>query len=344
MKLDYYKSDAGIYVARNCISYLNRREELGKHSQFLINGKKPEPTHHVSWFFVKGETELKSVSLMSTGEVHNRRWELRDSTPELVKNTLPKVILQEDASEYYEDDEGYCIGSECEQHEYQNFYTRTYDTKPDYFKEQDIEVTFLGDIESSLVSGPKGASYSVWRTSYTHEGDQMLDISDIASFSELSKILTSDLLLHNQPCSLTSEQTYKIIRKYVSDNIDPKWGNITSDYDFCFTVKKKIAIKPWIKRTEQTKRNGRSYAKPRVNTRTIEHKEEAIFEMTHKQSNYRGYTSIIGFKADNLQELIDNIKDFLDELLDHINSPLSQCEHCNGTGHIFNDDFDKNKR
>ena len=344
MKLDYYKSDKGIYVASHHISYLNRRDELDKHRPVKINEKLPQKTHHVSWLFVEGETELKSLSIETTGERCNYRWELRDSTPELVKKTLPKVITQEDSDEYYDDDDGYCIGGKCEHSEYQNFYTRTYDTNPDYFKDQDIEITLLGDIESNWVKSPVDAKYSVWRSSYKHEGDTSLDISDIASFSELSKIMTPDLLLHNQPCSLTSEQTYKIVRKYVSDNIDPKWARITSDYDFCFTVKKKIAIKPYVRVNEQTKRNGRSYRKPRLSTTKVTHKEQQIFEMTHKRANYHGYTAIAGFNGDNLQDLIDNIEQFLNELMDHINAPLSECNHCNGSGHILDDDFDKNKR
>lgn len=344
MKLDYYKSDKGIYVAPENISYLNRRDKLAYSGPILINGKSPEKTHHVSWFFVAGETELTSLSVQSCGETHNYRWELKESTPDLVKSTLPKIITKDDSAEYYEDDYGYCIGKDCEHHEYQNFYARKHDTKPDYFKDQDIEISFLGEIQSDWVANPREAKYSVWRSNYKHEGDTTFDISDIASFSELSQMLTPDLLLHNQPCSLTSAQTYKIVRKYVSDNIDPKWANITSDYDFCFTVKKKIAIKPWVHKTEQVKRSGRSYAKPRFNTTRITHKEEQVFEMTHAGRNYSGYTPISGFKGASLQELIDNIEGYLVELLGYINSPLSQCDHCNGTGHIFDDLFEINKR
>jgi hypothetical protein len=345
MKLEYYKSEKGIYVAQENISYLNRRELLGKRKPILINGKVPEKTNHVSWLFISGESELLSLSAKVTGEKHNYRWELKESTPELVADTLPKVITKEDASEYCDDYELH-IGKECEYHEYRSFYTRKHDVKPDYFKNSEIEISFLGDIQSDWVANPREAKYSVWRSSYKHEGDTTLDVSDIASFSELSQILTPDLLLHNQPCSLASAQTYKIIRKYVSDNIDPKWANITSDYDFCFTVKKKIAIKPWVRKTEQVKRSGRSYAKPRFNVTKITHKEEQIFEMTHagRGGNYRGYTPISGFKGDSLQELIDNIEQYLNELIGYINLPLSQCDHCNGTGHVFDDLFEVNKR
>lgn len=347
MKLEYYKSDKGIYVARENISYLNRRDKIDNSRQILINGKAPGKTHHVSWLFIKGEAELTNLAVQSCGEKHNYRWELKETTPELLKGTLPKIITKEDSLEYYDDEDyEYYFGVDCEYHEYRSFYTRKHDTKPDYFKNEDIEISFLGDIQSDWVADPREVKYSVWRSSYKSDGEIMLDVSDIASFSELSQMLTPDLLLHNQPCSLTSAQTYKIIRKYVSDNIDPKWANITSDYDFCFTVKKKIAIKPWVRKTEQTKRNGRSYAKPKFNMTRITHKEEQVFEMTHlgRGGNYSGYTPISGFKGDSLQELIDNIECFLIELLEYINNPLSQCDHCDGTGHIFDGSFQINKR
>ena len=94
MKLDYYKSEKGIYVANHHISYLNRRDELDKHHPVKINGKQPQKTHHVSWLFVEGETELKSLSIETTGEICNYRWELKDSTPELVKKHYQRSLLK----------------------------------------------------------------------------------------------------------------------------------------------------------------------------------------------------------------------------------------------------------
>jgi hypothetical protein len=60
----------------------------------------------------------------------------------------------------------------------------------------------------------------------------------------LERMLTPEFALHERPCSITSKQTYDIVRYYVKENIDPKQAEVTSDYDFCFTVKKKVAIKP----------------------------------------------------------------------------------------------------
>lgn len=345
MNLEYYRSEKGIYVARQNTGYLNRREKISSHREILINGVAPESTSHVSWLFVPNESELKQISEKTTGEKYNYRWELNESAPELVKKELPLTLSLEQSCEYYDDDEyEYYIGSKCDQHEYRGFYTRKNDTKPDYFKEVDINIKLLGEIKSNWAKNPTDAKYSVWNGSYKSDGVQELSIASIASFSELSSMMTPDLLLHNQPCSISSEQTYKIVRKHISDNIDSKWAKITSDYDFCFTVKKKIAIKPITKKNEITKSNGRSYAKPRFKTHTTTHLESEIFEMTHAKRNYSGYSCITGFKGDNLQDLINNIEMYLTELMEYINEPLSQCSHCSGTGHIFNEGFNKNNR
>ena len=349
MKLDYYKSEKGIYVARELINYLNRRDAIYSGSSYLINGKSAIKTHHIAWMLVEGETELKKFERQVTGEKVNTRWELRENTPDLLKNVLPKMISQEDSLEWFDDDDdcyNWCIGEKCEHKEYSSYYNRIQDTAPSYYKEEDIEITYLGEIDSNWVASPKLVRYAIPDGSGRYMKDMTLDVSSVATYSELSQMMVSDLLLHNQPCSLTSLQTYQIIRKYVGDNIDPLYGKITSDYDFCFTVQKKISIKPWVKRTEATKANGRSYAKPRITSRSIESKLEPLFDMTHKGSggNYRGYAPINGFKGESLQELTDNIKTYLDELMGHINAPLSECQHCDGTGHTNIKSFDKNKR
>lgn len=45
-----------------------------------------------------------------------------------------------------------------------------------------------------------------------------------------------------------------MIRSYVKDNIDKKeQARVTSDYDFCFTVRKLIELKPYEIRSEVLK-------------------------------------------------------------------------------------------
>ncbi len=56
--------------------------------------------------------------------------------------------------------------------------------------------------------------------------------------------------------------------------------------------------------------------------------------MTHKQENYGGYTAIDELCANNENELKEKVDTWLKGVIDIINKPLTQCEHCNGTGYI----------
>lgn len=137
-----------------------------------------------------------------------------------------------------------------------------------------------------------------------------------------------------RPCELTSKQTYRIIRHHVKENINHNYGVITSDYDFCFTVMKRIPIKPYVISSEIKRDNGKSYRPPRFKHHEKKYNTWELFEMTNSEDRYKGYTVIPGFKGDSLADLYDNIKTFLDDLMNHINAPIIECEHCNGYGHI----------
>lgn len=344
MKLDYYKSEKGLFVSNSNKGYSGRREPIS--GKFKINGKDPQTTHANGWYFIDGEDEFSKFEKEVSGKRENYRWELKDSCPEPIAATLPKTISLEDSCEWYDDDDyyDYRIGSDCKHYDYAIFYTRTSDLIPPEYVEEEVELNFLGEIQSEWTNNPVNDSYTVYKTSYKHQGEMELDLKSIATYSELSQMMVSDLLIHNQPCSLSSKQTYNIVRRHILDNIDSRWAVVTSDYDFCFTVKKKIAVKPIQKKDPILKRNGRPYAKPRFKTSSVTHKTEEIFEMTHAEKRYKGYTSIKGFEGNNLQELAENIKLYLDELMDYINRPLSECECCKGTGHLFEDSFGMNDR
>ena len=60
-----------------------------------------------------------------------------------------------------------------------------------------------------------------------------------------------------------------------------------------------------------------------------------IFEMTPPSSLYRGYTPMKGWVAESLEDMKEQIRSYLEELMDVINTPVAECEHCGGTGHII---------
>ena len=81
------------------------------------------------------------------------------------------------------------------------------------------------------------------------------------------------------------------------------------------------------------KQNGRSYKKPRyrINTYSTQGSYE-IFQMTHLEKCYSGYTSVPDLYANNLEELNNKLTKLLDELIAFINKPVNICSHCNGMG------------
>ena len=338
MKLEYYKSPEGIYVANQTKDYHNRRQVISS-QDFLINGKKPQDTQDNSWSYIEGESEVNSLEIKGYATYENPRWERIDSTPEAISKLIPELITCEDACEYL-DNGDFHIGEASKWDQYSMFFTRKLDRVEPSFNSQEFEVKFLGDVEVSQVIKPV-RDYKVLNQSGKM---QTLSLGDIASYDDLARMLTTDLLIHHRPCSISSHTTYKIVRKHVLDNIDPKWAVVTSNYDFCFKVKKKISVKPYEVKTEVKKSNGKSYAKPRISVRKVEHKEVELFEMTHDLKNYEDYTPIKGFKGDNLQDLVENIDCYLSTLMNYINSPLCQCGQCEGTGHILQENFKINNR
>ena len=126
---------------------------------------------------------------------------------------------------------------------------------------------------------------------------------------------------------------YDITRQYIKENIDNSVAKITSDYDFCFAVKKIVKLLQPETITYQNIFGRTKKEREKIRYTTKEYKEITIFEMTHKQENYKGYTAIEPMYANNEDELKQKIDTWLKELITAINEPLVQCTHCNGTGY-----------
>lgn len=343
MKLIGYTSEKGLFFACKDRDYSGRNTlDLKKHR---FNGKIATPTHHKSWYFLEGGESIKEVQLKTYGGYCNTRWELI-SEDLFIEGKIPLIISPEEACEGQDEDYEWGFGIDSLYRSKAALYKRVQDRAEDYFKDVEFTIDIQGNVkfkDTQLDLDPI-PFYSVYKTQWKHEGERILVLDQIASYDELSEMLTSDLLIHNRPCSLSSEQTYKIVRKHILDNIKSKYATVTSDYDFCFTVKKKISIKPIHTKTEITKKNGRSYAKPRFTNHSKSHKELEIFEMTHNGRKYKGYTVIKGFKGESLSDLAENIRLYLEELIEYINKPLHECQECGGFGSIFDEYLDKNKR
>ena len=227
-----------------------------------------------------------------------------------------------------------------------SLYKEIYKTEPELWKSEEFEVTVLREFEIDSYNKPtemKIGMISENRYSF----DQKLitsDLSSIVIYSDIEKLLTPEFMLHERPCSLSSSQVYSIVRNHINENIDGHCARVTSDYNFCFAVKRLVSIKPYVYKTETKKANGRSYATPRIKSKTVSNIEVDVFEMTHSGDPYKGYTVIGGWNADNLLDMKNQIEFYLSELMLNINANVEQCNYCNGTGHVHSEKLLTNNR
>lgn len=325
------KCEEGLYVSKRHREYHHliyfTNERFNQKENVVLS------TWKDNWYLLKGEFEISSYQVRKTGDKVNFRWELIDKEDNQLK--LPEVISLEESFEYCSDYD-YYIGTECLYYKYRSLYKRTFDCLPDYWVDVEFNVSMNGVVSVSDVDNYQTMKVSLHgETKLYGDSEQLnVDLSNIVKYSDIEEMLTPPLAIHNRPCELTSKQTYRLIRHYVKENINHNYGVITSDYDFCFTVKKRIPIKPYVISTEIKRDNGKSYRPPRFKHHEEKYKTWDLFEMTNAEDRYKGYTVIQGFKGDSLSDLYNNIKTFLDDLMNHINAPLIECEHCNGYGHI----------
>lgn len=334
MKIKYYKTKKGLYISSG----------YSMTDSYKFNGVTPKSTHATYWYFLEGVEDPYPFTQKTLNE-GGKYLSLKSGVPSVLLQDFQQEIPLEKGDYYWDDDnEVYTLKDTHEMYETRGLYDILTYPVTSAWGEKELQVEYLGDFDDSLVDNFATVKYEVDQDlSFRRQrGKDTIDISDVVSYSELSQIMVPELLIHNQPCTLSSEVMYKIVRNYIKDNIDPMQAVVTSDYNFCFTVKKKIHIKPYELKTEIKKTNGRSYAKKRFNIKQIKYKEVECFEMTNKKDNYKGYTPIKSISANNLDELISFVKDFLDEIMKYINTPVKECECCSGIGH-FVEPFEKSK-
>ncbi|QNR65443.1 hypothetical protein IAQ67_16240 [Paenibacillus peoriae] len=259
-----------------------------KIKELLFDGDKPIPTYREDWCEIKVVPELIQKKLPSARI--NSRYELKEG---FYSTGLPKVLHSSDFSE-----EG----------QYESVYG-LYELKYELTEPKLIEVEF----ELNIIV--EDSNFEIVRSDYNLQ------------HSVLDQITTHPVLLSTRPCTLSRQESYNIVRKYIKANIDPRWAAITSDYDFCFTVSKNIEHEPEEYRVNVGKR------KPKYETRYTRTRTVKVYETSPK--SYDRYPIIEPFVGKNEEDLKMNIQKFLDELMEVINRPLIECEHCKGYG-VFN--------
>lgn len=292
---------------------------------YFFNGEKPTKTFHKDWVRISS-APIKLEKTVSQKDI-NHRYELIDK--ELESEKFPLVFQREEVTCYNSDEYEYYWKEEYKH--LRSLYKLFSDKQSDKLVEMEFEYEQIAEVDE--IKNPEGFQYTVLSdSSWNHMGTVELDESKV-QHQLVDKIMFPNILLNNKPSKLSSIQMFEVVRQYVKQNIDLKVAKVTSDYNFCFTVKKVISISdPYEQKNEIMKQNGRPYKSPKYNRKYIKNREVEIFEMTHSEKNYEGYTPIPEMIGENIEDLKEKVDKYCKELIDAINKPLIDCSHCDGRG------------
>lgn len=333
-----YKTNIGLFVKDTGSSYSKRRiNGIGTEHFQSINVPVNSYTKS-SWWFLKDVQTIETYELLKAGANIQTGFVLKISS--IASDEIPLELSMDDVKPYC-DDEGDTVWANYS--DYYALYKPVHVKTEDVWVAEEFTVTTLRVLQVDSFEAP--IKMEVKQTHDNYGGKpHTVDLASIVTYEDIERLLTPEFLLHERPCTLSSSQMYSIVRRHIKDNIDAKYATITSDYDFCFTVKRKVAIKPFVNKTEIKTARGRSYSQPKFKTQSVQHKEVEIFEMTTQQKPYNSYTPISSYSANSLKEMQEFIQSYLAALMEEINKPVQECQHCGGTGHLIEGKINTNDR
>lgn len=314
-KIMVVKTDKGCFIS-DCFATSGYDYNYHKSiiEKLLFNGKPPTSTYYPNWYYIEEYPTL--IQVEKNGDIVNQRYELSDKS--LVSNKMPEIISYEEKDNYNYD-------------VIENLYSYKYDRTPNYLEEYPCEIQVVCEVDNYTF--PPQIEYTgIHRWDYL-DTPYIIKNADV-QHQMLDKIIFPAVLLHESPCKFTSKQMYDITRQYILEHIDNSVAKITSNYDFCFTVRKLIPlIEPKMISYQnifaRTKRE-----RNKIHTQIKKYEEKDIFEMTYSPENYRGYSPIPEMCANSESELKEKVDKWLTGLIEIINKPLCQCPQCDGTGFV----------
>lgn len=319
MKIKAYKTNLGLFI---------QQDGYPKYESYKLNGvdiKYPSS----EWLFLKDVHNIDFFEILKKGQPKHVGYTLKISS--IASEEIPLSLSVEDVQPSI-DDEGDTTWESYS--DFQALYKPVHEPTPDVWEQLPVEVEVLRELHIDNYDNPIKMSVGTNVRMQEPSWNVSSELSKVVVYEDIERILTPEFLLHERPCQLAPVQLYSIIRNWIKMNVNPKAAYISSDYDFCFTVKRRVAIKPLTVKTEVKKQNGRSYASPKFNTKTIQFKEETLFEMA--PSAYQKYTVLEQWYASNLKEMAEQLKHYLETLMDEINTEAEECPHCKGLGAIVN--------
>ena len=322
LKLIAIKADKGYYITDN----INNDGYYGTGIKVLkFDGEKLKTTFHKDWFIINNIPE--NIEREKHRPSINIRYELDspEAFPELKKIYKgSEVIIKESCSE---NDYNREITEEFQK--IASLYSYKSELGEMIYEPIEFEFEIIGEMKNI----PDNTPFDYEVESETNYGKTYNIYNNDIVRNLIDKIVTPPILMHLKPCSLTSHDSYRIVRQYVKQHIDLNVAKITSDYKFCFTVQKVIKLDKAEEHTMVS--NFFSKKKSKYTTEYRNSREVKIFEMGWSPRCYEGYAPIEGFKGKDEKDLKKNVDKYLKDLITKINEPLIECPHCKGMGVIL---------
>jgi len=224
---------------------------------------------------------------------------------------------------------------ECKNPEIRGLYLPVEIELPETYEEVETEFTMIAEVEGELLE--KSLNFPVYGK-WASEGKNWKITNQAVKVSLIDEITLPKILQQEVPCELSSEDSYSIIRTYIKDNIDPKVAKISSDYDFCLSVEKRIPLSEKVEyRHDENAWSGMfggRRKKPKFVTKYRTERTVKVYETAPliKGKAYDKYPATQPFRGINTEDLKQNIDIFLEALMEEINRPLKDCPTCKGQG------------
>lgn len=319
MKIIGIKTNDGYYITHDLENKHWYSSDVSPFLHMLVNGESPTTTFNKKW--VKVTNEPKTIQKYIPQPAINKRYELIDMT---LSDKFKPVWELGKARTYDGEDYIYADGF------IPALYAQKQDEQPDILTDVIFEYKTVTAIDE--IKAPTEFGY-IRSGEYDNSKDYGSVRDGDIKYDMISQIITPEILLHTQPCKLSAKDSYDLVRKHIKQNINYDVAEITSDYDFCFTVKKKITL--WKPHHYQVDVNNSFFGKkkkPKYVQRVSTSNSVTIFEMTPANKPYERYPPLAPFEGDTQDDLKNNIDAYLYHLMGVINEQLQFCECCNGTG------------